>query len=261
MKMRKLVHTCLSVLFLIHVYGCVTPKAIKYAEEKASKPKIYKKILNIYPIAFREKGNIKLCVTLSCESEERNEENYVVYLPVESLSLGETNPEKMDLVIDPNSVNPYLPVYWFPIEEPSKNCTEIAAMEIQSGSEIHVEELFVPVNKWDSFHKGIQKNKDEIITLLHSYNKGALSDGNVYAINTVRLDDLTTVDTFLTYFSEKNNNPEMNGMSLIGGYHDPSTQAGYALVPLAIIADIAIVALIIAGFVIVIIGGIYGAFN
>lgn len=241
MTMRKWIHICLAILFPIHLCSCATPAAIKYAEEQASKPTIYKKIANIYPIAFREDQNVELCVTLSCQAGDCGEENYQVIIPVDLLHSGKKSPKKMDLLADPVSNDPNLPVYWFPLKKPSATCEEITANKVPAGDAFYLEKLRLHTDKW-KYLIDAPRSEAEIYAIFASHNKDMFSSGEVQILQTVKPDDLTVSDVYLIYLPDKENGSTANAMCLIGGYNDPSTKAGYVLIPFALVADAALVA-------------------
>ena len=60
-------------------------------------------------------------------------------------------------------------------------------------------------------------------------------------------EDLKTEEIFLIYCLDKYPDSGVHAIGFIGGYKDTSTQAGYALVPLVFIAEIAIYVLYVVG--------------
>lgn len=258
MNRRKWIHTSLSILFIFHLYGCATPAAVKYAEKLAKKPKIFKKMLRVHPVAFRTEENVEICVTLSCGSSACEDEDYLLFVPVESLNSGKTSPEKMDFLIDRHCTDPYLPVYWFPVDKPSESCAEIVASRENSATHVYLEILYLYSDKWEYLYKGQPQNENEVYSVLHNYNEGIFSGGSVYALKIVNPEDLTVTEVFLTYFPVQDQNRAVGAMGLIGGYHDPSTQAGYVLVPFAIAFDIA---LVVVAAAVVVLGVFAGAYD
>ena len=246
MLIRKLLHICLAFIFLSNLFGCVTPIVNEWAEGKASVPLTYRKIIDVHPTAVREDGNIKICVKLSCESDDCKEQHYLVSLPFNSLASGEKKSEKKDLQKDIFSINPYLPIYWFPIKKPSKECVEIAEMNVPSESKIRIEKLYVPIDEWERLYDGLPKNKEGIYAILKKYNKVMISNDILYTINIVH-EDLKPEEIFLIYCLDKYPDSGVHAIGFIGGYKDTSTQAGYALVPLVFIAEIAIYVLYVVG--------------
>lgn len=251
MLIRKLLHICLAFIFLLNLFGCATDNkgvtyysgftgiAKMYASKLASIPITYRKIVDVHPTAVREDGNIKICVKLSCESDDCKEQHYLVSLPFNSLASGEKKPEKKDLQKDIFSINPYLPIYWFPIEQPSKECVEIAEMNVPSESKIRIEKLYVPIDEWERLYDGLPKNKEGIYSILKKYNKVMISNDILYTINIVH-EDLKPEEIFLIYCLDKYPDSGVHAIGFIGGYKDASTKAGYALIPLALIADLVI---------------------
>ena len=267
MLLRKLLHICLAFIFLLNLSGCVTNNggatdnggvtdiAKMYALKLASVPITYRKIVDVHPTAVREDGNIKICVKLSCESNDCEEQHYLVSLPFNSLASGKTKPEKKDLQKDINSIDPYLPIYWFPIENPSKECVEIAEMKVPSESRIRIEKLYVQVDEWERLNDGLSKNKDGIYSILKKYNKVIISNDILYTINIVH-EDLKSEEIFLIYCLDKYPNSGVHAIGIVGGYKDTSTKAGYALVPLANIADLALAVIL---FVVIFFGPLASA--
>ncbi|MDY6789804.1 MAG: hypothetical protein SWH54_00925 [Thermodesulfobacteriota bacterium] len=263
MGLRKLLHICLTFIFLLNLFGCVTDNgavidkegitgiAKKYALKLASVPITYRKIVDVHPTAVREDGNIKICVKLSCESDDCKEQHYLVSLPFNSFASGKTKPEKKDLQKDINSTDPYLPIYWFPVKKPSKECVEIEETNTPSESKIRIEKLYVQIDEWERLYDGLPKNKEDISAILKKCNKFIISNDTLYTINIVH-EGLKSEKIFLTYCLDKYPDSGVHAIGIIGGYKDTSTKAGYALVPLANIADLAL-ALIL--FVVVFFGG------
>jgi len=244
MLIRKLLHICLAFIFLSNLFGCVTPIVNEWAEGKASVPLTYRKIIDVHPTAVREDGNIKICVKLSCESEDCKEQHYLVSLPFNSLASGEKKPEKKDLQKDIFSINPYLPIYWFPIKKPCKECVEIGEMNVPSESKIRIEKLYVPIDEWERLCDGLPKNKEGIYSILKKYNKVMISNDILYTINIVH-EDLKPEEIFLIYCLDKYPDSGVHAIGFIGGYKDASTKAGYVLVPLALTVDLVIIILYI----------------
>jgi hypothetical protein len=244
MLSRKLLHIFLAFIFLSNLFGCVTPIVSEWAEGKASVPLTYRKIVDVHPTAVREDGNIKICVKLSCESEDCKEQDYLVSLPLNSLASGKRKPEKKDLQKDIFSINPYLPIYWFPIKKPCKECVEIGEMNVPSESKIRIEKLYLPIDEWERLYDGLPKNKEGIYAILKKYNKVMISNDILYTINIVH-EDLKPEEIFLIYCLEKYPDSGVHAIGFIGGYKDASTKAGYVLVPLALTVDVVIIILYI----------------
>ncbi|MBW1848582.1 MAG: hypothetical protein JRJ27_15920 [Deltaproteobacteria bacterium] len=249
MLLRKLLHICLAFIFLLNLFGCVYEPALKWAKEKSSVPITYRKIVDVHPAAVREDGNIKICIKLSCEPDDCKEQHYLVSLPFNSLTSGKTKPVKQDLQKHLNSIDPYLPIYWFPIKKPSKECVEIAEMTVPSESQIHIEKLYVPIDEWERLYDGLPKNKEDIFAILKKYNDVMQSSDILYTINIVH-EDLMYEEILLTYCPDKYPDSGVHAIGILGGYKDTSTKAGYALVPLALIADVAIFVVVVAGIII-----------
>jgi len=238
MLIRKLLHICLAFIFLSNLFGCaLTRDTAEWAEEKASVPLTYRKIVDVHPTAVREDGYIKICVKLSCESDDCKEQHYLVSLPFNSLTSGETKPEKKNLQKYLKFTDPYLPIYWFPIKKPSKECVEIAEMNVPSESKLRIEKLYVPIDEWERLYDGLPKNEEDIHAILKINNKVMISNDILYAINIV-YEDLKVEQVFLIYCLDKYPDSGVHVIGLGGGYKDTSTKAGYALVPLALILDL-----------------------
>ena len=246
MFIRKLLHIFLAFIFLSNLFGCATQLVGEWAEGKASVPLTYRKIIDVHPTAVREDGNIKICIKLSCKSDDCKEQHYLVSLPFNSLASGKTKPEKKDLQKYLKSIDPYLPIYWFPIKKPCKKCVEIREMNVPSESKIRIEKLYVPIDEWERLYDGLPKNKEGIYSILTKYNKVIISKDILYEINIVH-EDLKTEEIFLIYCLDKYPDSGVHAIGFIGGYKDTSTQAGYALVPLVFIAEIAIYVLYVVG--------------
>jgi hypothetical protein len=244
MLSRKLLHIFLAFIFLSNLFGCVTPIVSEWAEGKASVPLTYRKIVDVHPTAVREDGNIKICVKLCCESEDCKEQDYLVSLPLNSLASGKRKPEKKDLQKDIFSINPFLPIYWFPIKKPCKECVEIGEMNVPSESKIRIENLYLPIDEWERLYDGLPKNKEGIYAILKKYNKVMISNDILYTINIVH-EDLKPEEIFLIYCLEKYPDSGVHAIGFIGGYKDASTKAGYVLVPLALTVDVVIIILYI----------------
>ncbi len=252
MLIRKLLHIFLVFIFLLNLFGCATDKegntyysgltgiAKKYASKLASVPITYHKIVDVHPTAVREDGNIKICVKLSCESNDCKEQHYLVSLTLNSIASGEKKPEKKDLQKYLNSIDSYLPLYWFPIKKPSKECVEIAEMNVPSESIIRIEKLYVSIDEWERLYDGLSKNKEGIYAILKKYNKFIISNDILYTINIVHK-DLKSEEIFLIYCLDKYPDSGVHAIGFIGGYKDASTKAGYALVPLALTVDLVII--------------------
>jgi len=256
MVIRKLLHICLAFIFLLNLFGCATDNegatyysgltgiAKKYASKLASVPITYRKIVDVHPTAVREDGNIKICIKLSCKSEDCKEQHYLVSLPFNSLASGEKKSEKKDLQKDIFSINPYIPIYWFPIKKPSKECVEITEMNVPSESKIRIEKLYVQIDEWERLYNGLPKNKEGIYAILKKYNKFIISNDILYTINIVH-EDLKSEEIFLIYCLDKYPDSGVHAIGFMGGYKDASTKAGYALIPLTLISDMVIVAAIL----------------
>jgi hypothetical protein len=252
---RKLLHICLALIFLLNLFGCATPAAWKSAKEKASVPITYRKIVDIHPTAVREDGNIKICVKLICKSDECKEQYYLVSLPFNSLASGKIKPKKKKLRKEIFSFDPYLPIYSFPIKKPSKECVEIAEMNVSPESQIHIEKLYLPSGEWLSLYDGLSKNKEDIFALLNKNNDVVPPKDTLYSIN-IKYGQLESARILLSYFPDKDTNSGAHAIGIVGGYKDTSTKAGYALIPFAIIADAVIIAIVIVGALLSGAGGI-----
>jgi len=240
MLIRKLLHICLASIFLPNLFGCVTTLVGEWAEEKASVTFGYRKIVDVYPTAVREDGNIKICVKLSCGYDDCKKQHYLVSLPFNSLASGKTKMEKKIIEKYVNSTNPYLPIYWFPCKKSSNECVEIAEMNVPSESKIRIEKLYVPIDEWERLHEGLQKNQEGIHAILKKYNKFIISNDTLYTINIVH-EDLKSEEIFLFYCLDKYPDSGVQAIGFIGGYEDTSTKSGYYLIPLALIADVGII--------------------
>jgi hypothetical protein len=199
MLIRKLLHLCLAFIFLSNLFGCATSAASKWAHEKASAPKNYRKIIDVHPTAVCEDGNIKICVKLVCESFDCKEQHYLVSLPFNAFTSGKIKPKKKGLQKDILSIDPYLPVYSIPIEKPSNACVEIAEMTVPPESQIRIKKLYIPVDEWRGLYDGLPRNKEDIFAILKKYNDVVPSSGALYTINFVH-EDLKPEWIFLAYF-------------------------------------------------------------
>ncbi len=65
-----------------------------------------------------------------------------------------------------------------------------------------------------------------------------MSNDILYTINIVH-EDLKSEEIFLTYCLDKYPDSGVYAIGIVGGYKDASTKAGYALIPLTLIADVA----------------------
>jgi len=169
-------------------------------------------------------------------------------LPFNFLTSGKTKPEKKDLQKDINYIDPYLPIYWFPIKKPSKECVEIREMNVPSESKIRIEKLYVPIDEWERLYDGLPKNKEGIYDILKKYNKVMISNDILYTINIVH-EDLKSEEIFLIYCLDKYPDSGIHAIGIVGGYKDTRTKAGYALVPLANVADLVLVVIIFLGLI------------
>jgi len=236
MLIRKLLHIFFVLIFCFYLFACTTSSAHKYAKEKASEPITYSEIVDVYPVAVREGGNIKICVMLKCQSDNCKEHYYLVSLPFNSLASGKIRPEKMDLQKEVISPAPHLPIFFFPMKMPSKECAEISGKNNSTESQISIEKLFLPVSDWPSLYKVLEKNKEDIFALLKKYNDIAPSNDTLYSINIV-YEDLEFASTLLIYLPDNDIDLNAHAIGIVGGYKDKSTKGAYALIPFAIIGD------------------------
>lgn len=236
MLIRKLVHICLALIFLLNLFGCATKAAWRLAKEKSSASKTIKKILYVHPTAVREDDNIKICVNLSCESEDCNGQNYLVSLPFNSLASGKTKAENEDLEKSLKSIDPYFQIYWYPLKKRSKGCAEIAEITVPSETKIRIEKLFLPSNEWYRLRYDLPKNKENLFAILNKYNDVVLSKGALYSLN-IRHESVRNDEILLIYLPNKDIDSGFHAVGIVAGYEDNNTKTGYALIPFAIIVD------------------------
>ena len=129
-------------------------------------------------------------------------------------------------------------------------------MNVPSESKIRIEKLYVKIDEWERLYDGLPKNKEGIYAILKKYNKFIISNDILYTINIVH-EDLKPEEIFLIYCLDKYPDSGVHAIGIVGGYKDTSTKAGYALVPLALITDVAIVAIVISAVFLIILGGLY----
>lgn len=245
---RKLLRICLVLIFCLNLFGCATPAAHRAAKEKSSIPVTYQKIVDVYPIAVRENGNIKICIKLrqTCLSGDCEEQYYLISLPFNALASGKIKPERKDLQKDVASFDPHLPIFFFPIEKSSRECAEIEEKNVPPESKIRIEKLYFPASDWPGLYGGLPRNKEDFFAVLDKYNDVVPSEGALYSINIVH-NESKPASILMAYFPDKSTYSDAQVICIVGGYEDRSTKAGYALIPFAVIADVLIGVVLFVG--------------
>ena len=259
---RKSVHICLAFIFCLNLLGCATPAAYRAAKEKSSRPINYREIVDVYPIAVRENGNIKICIKLrqACSSGDCEEQPYLVSLPFNALASGKIKPEKKSLLKAVESSAQDLPIYFFPIKKSSTECAGIAKKNLPAESQIRIEKKYFQVSQGSpSFYGALPRHEEDFFAVLNKYKDDVPIEGALYSIHIVH-DESYPANILLTYFPGKSYNSDAQAICIVGGYKDKSTKAGYVLIPFAVIADVVLaVALFVAYFAVSFITGTGGS--
>ena len=251
MKTRKWMHTCLSLILLLHLYACATPKAVNYAEELSSRPVSYHQIVYVNPIALHDNNRIKISVQLSCLPKDCPDLFHLISLPSSILESDRINPDKLKFEKFSGLVNPYLPIYWFPINKSVQSANDLIITKYSRKSTIDIETLHVPLEDWINLNTGLARNTEDIYSLLRKNSKIDSTNGSIYAVQLLDPDTVFREDLFLIFCPEIGSAGKSCFAGIVGGYLDSSTKAGYATVPLAMVADVILGILIAVGSIVV----------
>ncbi|MFC1505400.1 hypothetical protein ACFL5W_02680 [Thermodesulfobacteriota bacterium] len=244
--MRKIAHVSLSLIFLFQIYGCATQIALEAAEKFDSKPKEYRKIVDVYPYALLDDESIKCCVKLSSKTNNDKDENFIISLPISMRPIKELESNQKDFIIYHTSPEPDLPVYWFSIDKTVKKCEKIFNAKHEPKSKVEIRVLSVPYEDWINLNSGIITSKEDVLSLLQKHNEMEASPGPVFAVKSIVSDHMFSENILLIYFPILDTPLKYCGVGIVGGYNDPSTKAGYAVVPFALALDVAFIVISVA---------------
>jgi len=203
------------VLYIcINVAGCATPAAWKYAERKANELPTYRGLTDVYFAAFRSPDQLRLCVLVRADNmEEPSPATLNIDLEKVSESLtsrGETKHDTTSRALNSISVGSKL----------SNKCKPA----LQSGEEP------VPIER-------IQVKETELSGALQQLAPEELT---VFVLK-------QTNQSHMVIGSTDQDFPGLNTEAFSAHAEDNSSNAGYVLVPLAVVADVVIIAAAVIG--------------
>ena len=214
----KILKTRLKVYLVfyicINVAGCATPAAWNYAEKKANEPPTYSNITDVYFAALRGQERLRLCV-LAREGfiEEPSPATLIINLvKVKSLTVGGST---------------------------SHDYTNLAHSSISEGSELK--------NKCETDLEGDEKS----ISIVRVQVEGEELSSAIEQQSPEELTVFVLEQNGSTYFalgSPDEDFPGLGNKAFNAHAEDEASNAGYALVPFAVVADVVIGFVILVGF-------------
>jgi hypothetical protein len=212
----------LAMASLLYLNGCaITPKAIQFAQEKASPHYKYWNIKSVQSAVEQDNGDISFCVELN---------NGITITP-SALSGRNDLHERLGLDSGEYPLSNTL-YYWYPIERVESGCDKITQGNLSTKSILPIEKLIVD-------------SQDQLNDLLNSYNNSRIKPNKILEVRYV------SKDISIIYWFARIDHQTFLPINIAGVYEDKSTNLYYLTVPAAFIGDVIIVvavtAVVIAG--------------
>jgi hypothetical protein len=212
---------CAAFYIYFNLAGCATPAALEYAEKKANEPPTYSSITDVYFAALRGQGRLRLCVLAHEGSmEEPSPATLIINL------------EKVKRLTDGGST--------------SHGYTNLAHSSISEGSELK--------NKCEPDLKGGEKS----ISIVRVQVEGEELSSAIQQRSSEELTVFVLEQNGRTFFALGSPDEDFPGLkykAFNAHAEDEASNAGYVLVPFAVVADVAIGVAILVGFFACALGG------
>jgi hypothetical protein len=210
-----------SLYVCFNLAGCATPAAWKYAEQKANESTTYSSITDVYFAALRGQDRLRLCVLARKGIEEEPSPATLI-----------VNLEKIKSLINGGAT--------------SHKQTSLAHGSISEGSELK--------NKCEPELEGDERS----ISIVRVQVEGEELSSAIQQQSPEELTVFVLEQNDKTYFafgSPDQDFPGLKNETFNTHAEDNASNAGYVLVPFAVVADIVIGVFILLGFTICAVGG------
>ena len=240
----KLLCIIVSFAFISNLSGCITSRAVEFAERKASTSftRTYWNLKKVMSAVEQENGDISVCVELYESHKKDKSDCYIITMPNPSLVRKTTDLASLGFM-EENSVEhpstPYIAEYLYPLEEAKIGCKKLESKKLPADSILPIVKLSLPEN-----------DRNQLYSLLNELKLYGSPKEELFEVKFLENDENSSIemnkseaakcpDVLLVYWPSGMDQEFVQPIGIHRGYEsvDESTGFYYLLVPPAIMLD------------------------
>ena len=240
----KLLCILLSIAFIFNLSGCITSRAVEFAERKASPSvtRTYWHLKQVRSAIEQENGDISICVELYESYKSDKSECYIITMPNPSLVKETTDLATLEFMEETSVEHPpdsYIADYLYPLEKAKKGCKKFESKKLPADSILPIVKLSLADN-----------DRNQLYSLLNELKLYGSPKEELFEVKFLKSDEDSSIEmteneaakfpeVLLVYWPSGMDQEFVQPIGIRRGYEskDESTGFYYLLVPPAIMLD------------------------